>query len=83
MEDTPEPIKTNSDLQQAIHRLYEGLENKDFFTVEEASSLTLRSPTAIRQAAQRGELKGLIVDHHVICIPRQALLEWLQTRPKL
>jgi hypothetical protein len=76
------PIDNYTATQRAIHRLYDGLEHKEKFTVEEAASLTLRSPIAIRQAVRRGELKGVIINHRVNCIPRQSLLEWLQTRPK-
>jgi hypothetical protein len=83
MEEVDKSFENNTTIQRAIHRLYDGLENKETFTVEEAASLTLRSPIAIRQAVRRGELKGLIIDHHVICISRQSLLEWLQTRPKI
>ena len=81
MKEVNKPVEKSTNIQQAIHRL-EGLENKDSFSVEEAANLTLRSPIAIRQAVRRGELKGVIVDHHVICIPRQSLLKWPQTRPK-
>ncbi len=83
MQEVPEQNETSTDIQQAVHRLYESLENKESFTVEEAASLVLRRPLAVRQAVRRGELKGLIVDHHLICIPRQSLLDRLQTRPRI
>ena len=83
MEDRNEPVTNSTTIQTAIHQLYEGLENKEYFSVEEAACLVLKSPVAIRQAVRRGELKGLILDHHVICIPRESLLEWLQTRPRV
>ena len=83
MEENQE-ISNNSDaMRQAIHRAFEGLEKKDFYTVEEAANILLRSPVSVKQAVRRGELKGLILDHQVICISREALLEWLRTRPKL
>lgn len=62
----------------AIHLAYQGLENKESFTVEEAACLLLTSPIVVRQAVRRGDLKGQIVNHRVICISRQALLDWLR-----
>jgi putative heme iron utilization protein len=62
----------------AIHRAFEGLENKETFTVQEAANLLLASPIAIRQAVRRGDMKGLIINHRVIWISREALLDWLR-----
>jgi len=67
--------------RQAVHRAFEGLEKKEFYTVEEAANLLMRNPISVKQAVRRGELHGVIVDHKVICISREALLEWLRTRP--
>lgn len=76
-------VNNNSDeMRQAIHRAFEGLENKEFYTVEEAACILVRSPMSVKQAVRRGELHGLIVDHQVICISREAILDWLHTRPR-
>ncbi len=63
----------------AIHLAFEGLENKESFTVEEAACLLVTTPIAVRQAVRRGALKGQIVNHRVICISRQAILDWLRS----
>ena len=68
----------SAERQLAIHLAYEGLENKESFTVEEAACLLVTTPIAVRQAVRRGDLKGQIVNHRVICISRQALLDWLR-----
>ena len=75
-------VNSNDARREALRRVYEGLENKEYFTVEEAACLLLRSPMSVKQAVRRGELHGVIVDHRVICISREAILEWLRTRPR-
>ncbi len=79
MEEGKVNYKNSSAERLAIHLAYEGLENKESFTVQEAANLLLTSPIAVRQAVRRGDLKGRIVNHRVICISRQALLNWLRT----
>ena len=61
----------------AIHKAFEGLEHKETFTVQETANLLLMSTIAVRQAVRRGDLKGTIINHRVICISRQALIDWL------
>jgi len=77
------PANLSNEQREALHRAYKDLEKKESFTVQEAANLLLRSPIAIRQAVRRGELRGTIVDHQVICISRDAILDFLRTRPSL
>jgi cytidylate kinase len=61
-----------------IHRSYETLATRESYTPQEAAELTLTSPALIRAAAWRGELKAIIINHKVLTISREALLDWMR-----
>lgn len=63
-----------------IHRSYETLATKQRYTPKEAAEFTFTSPYLIRSAVRRGELKGTIVDHRVMSISREALMDWMRHR---
>lgn len=62
----------------AIHRSYDTLIDKPDYTVQEASELFMVSPYLLRHAVRQGKLKGKIIDHHVVSISREALLNWMR-----
>lgn len=61
-----------------IHCSYDKLTTQDDYTLKEAADLLMTNPDLLRQAVYRGDLKGKIVDHRVVSISREALLEWMQ-----
>jgi cytidylate kinase len=63
-----------------IYRSYETLATKQNYTPKEAAEFTFTSPYLIRSAVRRGELKGTIVDHRVMSISREALMDWMSRR---
>lgn len=54
----------------------------DHYTSEELAELLSVSPTVIREAVRRGDLKGFIVGHRVIDIRRTDAIAWLKQRMK-
>jgi cytidylate kinase len=66
-----------------LHRSYSKLNAKSTYTVNEAAELLLIDPDLIRQAVYRGELSGIVVEHNVLRVSREALLEWLRSPVKL
>jgi excisionase family DNA binding protein len=47
------------------------------YTPEELARLLEMSVYRIRHAAREGELRATIVDHHVLSIRREDVLDWL------
>jgi excisionase family DNA binding protein len=66
-----------------LHRSYTKLNAKSTYTVNEAAELLLIDPDQIRQAVYQGELSGIVVEHNVLRVSREALLEWLRSPLKL
>jgi len=56
----------------------EELLHHDHYTPEELSSLLGISVYGIQQAARDGRLKAHIVDHHILSIRREDVLNWLE-----
>jgi len=52
----------------------------EHFTVEELADVLDVSPSVIRSAVRRGELRGFTVDHHIVDIMRPDVIEWLRRR---
>jgi len=52
----------------------------DTYTPEELALLLGMSLYRIRHAAREGDLRAAIVDHHVLCIRREDVVEWLTAR---
>jgi excisionase family DNA binding protein len=50
----------------------------DHYTPEELAALLGISVHTIEQAAHSGELRATIVDHHVLGIRREAVVEWIE-----
>jgi len=63
-----------------VHRSYNRLVEQDSYTLEEAAHLLWLDQDVLRKAVYRGELKGKVIDHNVIRISRQALLDWFHLR---
>ncbi len=60
-----------------IHRSYDRLMNQESYSFKEAADLLLISPETLRQAVQRGELKGIVANYNTGSVSREALVEWL------
>lgn len=56
--------------------------NREHFTPDELADLLGVSLRVVQEAAQRGELKGFIVDHRIVDIRRSEAIAWLQARLK-
>jgi len=54
--------------------------SRDHFTAEELANVLGVSTTVVREAVRRGELKGYIVDHRIVDIPRREAILWLKKR---
>jgi hypothetical protein len=52
----------------------------DHYTVEEAAFLLGIDPNVLSQAAHRHELAAIFVEHHVIHLRRDDLIQWLRSR---
>jgi hypothetical protein len=52
----------------------------EHFSVEELADVLDVSPSVIRSAVRRGDLKGFIVDHHIVDIMRADAIDWLKRR---
>lgn len=63
-----------------VHRSYSRLVEQESYTLDEAAHLLWVDPDVLRKAVYQGELKGKIVDHTVIRIGHEALMDWLQLR---
>jgi excisionase family DNA binding protein len=66
-------MSEETDHESAIQLLHHTL-----YTPEELSRLLGMSLQQIRHAARAHELQATIVDHHVICIRRDDVVEWLR-----
>lgn len=51
---------------------------RDHYTPEELAALLGMSVHTIEQAAHSGELHATIVDHHILGIRREAVVEWIE-----
>lgn len=58
----------------------EELLHKDHYTPEELARLLDMDRHQIEQAVFRGELKAVMVEHHIHSITRAAALDWLRER---
>ena len=54
--------------------------HKDHFSPEELARVLGMDLHLILHDAQRGELKSYIVDHHILDIRREDVIDWLQSR---
>ncbi len=61
-----------------VHRSYNRLVDQESYTLEEASHLLWIDQDILRRAVYQGELKGKVIDHKVIRISHQALVDWLR-----
>lgn len=59
----------------------EDLLKHDLYTPEELARLLDMSLYRIRHAAREGDLRATIVDHRVLCIRREDVLDWLRSDP--
>lgn len=62
----------------SIHRSYDRLMQQESYTLNEAAELLMMGPDVLRHAVYRGELKGQLLNHQVVRISREALLEWIR-----
>lgn len=65
---SPKPIAIIEQLKQ------------DRFRPEEVADLLDIPVAAVRQAVFSGELQATTLEHHILSIPREALLDWLAIR---
>lgn len=68
------------DFQVAHEESSAELIRKGWYTVAEICELFRFSPIVVRMAARHGELRAVIIDHHVYGVRRTDLLAWLQQR---
>jgi cytidylate kinase len=61
-----------------VRRSYNRLVAQESYTLDEASHLLWIDPDILRKAVYQGELKGKVIDHNVIRVSRQALVDWLR-----
>jgi hypothetical protein len=54
--------------------------HQDHYTAEELAELLDMDVHFVQHEAFTGHLKATIAEHHVICINREAVVEWLRTR---
>jgi excisionase family DNA binding protein len=60
------------ELEEILHR--------DHYTPEELAALLGMSVHTVEQAAHSGELQATIVDHHILGIRREAVVQWIEGR---
>jgi excisionase family DNA binding protein len=53
------------------------------YTAEEVAELLGIGLDVVRHAAFSGRLRGQVVGHHIICLQRQDILDWLRARGEL
>ncbi len=55
--------------------------HRDHYEADELADLLDMDVKLIRHAAFTGELRATIVNHHILSIRREDVLDWLQNRP--
>jgi hypothetical protein len=73
-------MSVSFDIQVAHEESSAELLHKRWFTVAEICELFRFSPIVVRMAARHGELRAIIIDHHVYGARRENLLAWLKER---
>ena len=69
------------EVEHPPHESMSEILHKDFYTPAELAELLDLDVNQIRDAVFMGDLKGVIVDHEIIGIPREAVIQWLERGP--